>query len=136
MGVLVFFGEGRVADVRVRGGDVAVREQGVATSFLELVGTGRVPLRVVCLLGGTITRDTGFPGKPVAGVFFLDSGVYAFRRVLVAAGSVLVAGIRIVVRGGSFHEAVVRRAGTGCVLPRGGWRVAGVGGGDGTRLCR
>ena len=96
----------------------------------------RVPLHVVCLPDKTTSRDTGFPGKPVAGIFFLDRGVYAFRRVPVATGNVLVAGAGIVVRGSSFHEAVVRNAGTKSVLPRGRLFVADVSRGDGIRLYR
>ena len=96
----------------------------------------RVPLRVVCLPDKTTSRDTGFPGKPVAGIFFLDRGVYAFRRVSVATGNVLVAGAGIVVRGSSFHEAVVRYARTKSVLPRGRLFVADVSRGGGIRLYR
>ena len=107
MGVLLFFGKGCVADVSVCYGVIAVGEQGITTFFLKLGRADWVSWRVVSLLGGTLTRNTGFQGKPVTGVFFLDSGVCAFRSVLIATRRVLVAGIGIVVRGGSFCEAVV-----------------------------
>ena len=107
MGVLLFFGKGCVADVSVCYGVIAVGEQGITTFFLKLGRADRFFWRVVSLLGGTLTWNTGFQGKPVTGVFFLDSGVCAFRSVLIATRRVLVAGIGIVVRGGSFCEAVV-----------------------------
>ena len=112
MGVPILLVERRVADIRVRGRHVVTGEQNVATSFRELARADRVSLRVVYLLDGAISRNTGFPGKFVAGIFFLDSRVYAFRRVSVATGNVSVTGAGITVPGGSFHEEVAQCTGT------------------------
>ena len=136
MGVSVLLVERCVADVRVRDGDVVTGEQDIATSFRELVRADRVSLHIVSLPDEATSRDTGFPGKFVTGIFFLDRGIYAFRRVPVATGDLLVTGAGITMSGSSFHEAVTQRAGTESVLSRDRWSVTGISRGDGIYLHR